>query len=132
MVWYQNLDRSKPYLKNFRRWSLWYDYNNAKHHEIKKMRMNWLEAMMRRFFKHEAYFRFFAVFCGLPFLFFLKKSMNRYSKPAEPEESFFLFKKFCILGHNTLLRLEGISLGTRQELRSHLSMLCLLSLVMKL
>jgi hypothetical protein len=34
MVWYQYLDRTTPYIKNYRRWNLWYDYNNPKHHDI--------------------------------------------------------------------------------------------------
>ena len=40
MVWYKYLDRSTPYIKNYRRWNMWYDYNNAKHHEICKINLN--------------------------------------------------------------------------------------------
>ncbi len=34
MVWYQHLNRTTPYMKNYRRWNMWYDFNNPKHHEI--------------------------------------------------------------------------------------------------
>ena len=37
MVWYQHLNRTNLYLKNYRRWNMWYDFNNPKHHEISNL-----------------------------------------------------------------------------------------------
>lgn len=85
MVWYQHLNRSTPYLKNFRRWNMWYDYNNAKHHEMKRMKSIFLEHMLRRMCKHEAYQRFFLMFCGIPLVLFFLKSKKRFAKKPEEE-----------------------------------------------
>lgn len=87
MVWYQTLKRTQPYLKNYRRWNLWYDYNNPKHLEMKRVKIIWLEFFLKRMFKHEAYSRYFLVFCGLPLIFFLLKTKKRFTKEAEPEPS---------------------------------------------
>ncbi len=85
-MWYQSLDRSQPYAKDYRRWNLWYDFSNPKHHEIKRLRTTFTEHIMRRFFKHESYLRFFSAFCIAPFIFFLVKQRSKYKVLPEPEE----------------------------------------------
>jgi hypothetical protein len=86
-MWYQYLDRSQPYAKDFRRWNLWYDYNNPKHHEIKRLKTTFIEHIGRRLFKHDAYLRFFGAICFIPFFFFLNKQRNKYKALPEPESS---------------------------------------------
>lgn len=88
-MWYQLLDRSKPYVKDFRRWNMWYDYNNPKHHEIQKLRTSFLEHIGRRLFKHEAYLRFFGAFCFFPFIAFLLKQRSKYKKQKEAQPSIY-------------------------------------------
>jgi len=85
MVWYEHLNRSTPYLKNYRRWNMWYDYNNSKHHEIRRMRSLWLEHILRRMTKHEAHTRFFLFFVVGPMLFWLNKTKKRFAAEPEPE-----------------------------------------------
>lgn len=86
MVWYENLDRSKPYLKNFRGWNLWYNYNNGNHHEMKRLRTSYIEHWLRRMGKHEAHARTFASFVLLPFAFWLFKTFKRFRPVKEEEE----------------------------------------------
>jgi len=88
-MWYQLLDRSQPYAKDYRRWNLWYDYNNPKHHEIKRLRTTFIEHIARRLFKHEAYVRFFGAFCFVPFIFFLFKQKGKYKALKEAEPSIY-------------------------------------------
>jgi hypothetical protein len=85
MVWYQYLKRTQPYLKNYRRWNLWYDYNNPKHQEIKRTKILWLEYALRRMFKHEAHTRYFLVFVGIPLFFWMLNTKKRFAKPVQPE-----------------------------------------------
>lgn len=88
-MWYQSLDRSQPYAKDYRRWNLWYDFNNPKHHEIKRLRTTFIEHIARRFFKHEAYLRFFGAMCFVPFIVFCFKQRSKYKKLKEPEQSIY-------------------------------------------
>ena len=85
-MWYQALNRSQQYLNNYRRWNMWYDYNNPKHHEIKRLRTTFIEHFARRLFKHEAYVRFFGAFCVLPFVFFLYKQYSKYRLPKNLDQ----------------------------------------------
>jgi hypothetical protein len=85
-MWYQTLKRTQPYLKNYRRLNLWYDYNNNKHQEIKRLKVLWLQHGLRRMTKHESYERFFLAFCVLPFLLWLNKQKKKYSKPKPADE----------------------------------------------
>ena len=101
-MWYQGLDRSVPYAKDYRRWNLWYDYNNPKHHEIKRLRTTFIEHIARRLFKHEAYLRFFGAFCFIPFLFFLWKQRSKYRQPQQPEPSIYSTAQLIAnIGRNT-------------------------------
>jgi hypothetical protein len=84
-MWYQLLDRSQPYAKDYRKWNLWYDYNNPRHHEIKRLKTTYLEHIGRRLFKHESNLRFFGAVCFWPFLFFLIKQKGKYKQPKEEE-----------------------------------------------
>lgn len=88
MVWYENLDRSKPYLKNFRGWNLWYNYNNGNHHEMKRLRTSYIEHWLRRMGKHESNARLFASFVLIPLFAWLYKTFKRF-KPLKPEEEAF-------------------------------------------
>jgi hypothetical protein len=101
-MWYQGLDRSVPYAKDYRRWNLWYDYNNPKHHEIKRLRTTFIEHVARRLFKHEAYLRFFGAFCFIPFLFFLWKQRSKYRQTKQPEPSIYSTAQLIAnIGRNT-------------------------------
>ncbi len=84
MVWYENLNRTYPYRKNFRKWNLWYDYNNPKHYEIKAIRLSMLSYFLKRLFKHEANFKYFKVICFFPLLLLISKA-KRYSKPKRQD-----------------------------------------------
>jgi len=85
MVWYESLRRDVPYIKNYRRWNLWYDFNNPKHQEIRRLKMTWFEHWVKRICKHEAHARFALAFIGVPLFFFLNKCRNRFMKDPEPE-----------------------------------------------
>jgi hypothetical protein len=101
-MWYQALNRSQPYLKTYRRWNMWYDYNNPKHHEIKRLRTTFIEHFGRRLFKHEAYLRFFGAVCFVPFIFFVMKQRSKYKKLKEPEPSVYSSSHLIAnIGRNT-------------------------------
>ena len=85
MVWYESLRRDVPYIKNFRRWNMWYDYNNPKHQEIRRLKMTWFEHWIKRMCKHEAHSRFALAFLGIPFFLFIMKQRKKYKKDPEPE-----------------------------------------------
>ncbi len=85
-MWYQYLNRSQPYLKNYRRWNMWYNHNNPQHREIKRLKAIWLEHALRRLCKWEAHTRFFIAFCLFPMGFWLAKQKKKFSKPKAPEE----------------------------------------------
>ncbi len=92
MVWYESLRRDVPYIKNFRRWNLWYDFNNPKHQEIRRLKMTWFEHWIKRICKHEAYARFSLAFLGIPLFVFLNKSRKRFQKDPEPEPGIKFYK----------------------------------------
>ena len=92
MSWYESLDRSTQYTKNYRRWNLFYDFNNSKHHEMKRLRSLWVEHWMRRLFKHEAHLRFFLAVVGCPALFWINGFRKRFkAKPAEEDGNNYIY-----------------------------------------
>jgi len=95
MVWYENLDRSKPYIKDYRGFNLWYDWNNGKHHDMKRIRSVWFNHWLYRMTKHEAHARFFGYMCILPFFSFAFKTINRFRpKVIKEEESLYSSAQF--------------------------------------
>jgi len=78
MVWYEKLDRTIPYQKIYRGFNLWYDFNNGKHHDMKRLRTVWLEHWLKRFCKHEAYSRSFIIFCIFPLYGYLFSTYKRF------------------------------------------------------
>lgn len=85
VLWYQYYDRSKPYLKEYKGFNLWYDYNNGKHHDMRRVRTVWLEHWVRRFCRHEAYSRAFGYLIVLPMFLYLYKTYNRF-KPEKKKD----------------------------------------------
>lgn len=88
-MWYQTLNRTQPYLKNYRRWNMWYDYNNPRHMEIKRIRVTLFDHWVRRMCKHEAFTRYFMVAVWAPFVFFLYKQKKKFSPLPPKEESYY-------------------------------------------
>jgi hypothetical protein len=93
MVWYESLRRDVPYIKNFRRWNMWYDYNNPKHQEIRRLKMTWFEHWIKRLCKHESHSRFALAFLGIPLALFIMKQRKKYKKDPEPEACKLKYKK---------------------------------------
>lgn len=89
MVWYEMLDRSRPYVKNHRGWNLWYNYNNGKHYEMHRMKYVYFDHWLRRFTKTEGAFRFVGAYLFLPFLFWAYKTYKRFGIPPKEEESLY-------------------------------------------
>ncbi len=89
MVWYENLNRKNPYIKDYRGWNLWYNYNNGKHHEMKRVRMIWFDHWLNRMSKHEGHARFFSAIVILPFLAWSFKTYKRFTPLKEQEEQIF-------------------------------------------
>lgn len=89
MVWYEGLDRTKPYIKDYRGWNMWYDFNNGKHHDMKRARTIWVEHWVRRFCKHEAYSRYAFTYILTPFFLYLYSQYKRFKPLPKPEESVF-------------------------------------------
>lgn len=89
MVWYENLDRSIPYTKQYRGWNMWYNYNNGKHHEMRRVRMMWFEHWVKRMVQHEFYMRIFGAWITIPFLFWAFKTYKRFKPLKEEDETIF-------------------------------------------
>lgn len=86
MVWYENLDRSKPYLNNYRGWNLWYNFNNGKHHEMKRLRVTFVEHWFKRMAKLEGNQHFMFAVLMVPFYVYLYKTYKRFQLPKDKEE----------------------------------------------
>lgn len=89
MVWYEYLDRTKPYYKHYRQLNLWYDFNNGKHHDMKRVRTIWLEHWLKRICKHEMYSRPFIYLVVIPFYAYLYKTYKRFQPPKKPGQEIF-------------------------------------------
>lgn len=101
MSWYENLDRSKPYRKDFRGWNLWYNFNNGKHHEMKRLRTAWLEHWLKRLCKHEGHYRPIAAVIGFPFVAWCFKTWKRFSPLPEPEDTIYSSSQYIAsIGRN--------------------------------
>jgi hypothetical protein len=86
-MWYQYLNRKQPYMKNFRKWNLWYDHNNPRHFEILRQRATFFEHILRRICKHDVNMRAFFGFVLFPFFAFLWKQKKRFTKQNNDELS---------------------------------------------
>lgn len=102
MVWYEYLRRDIPYIKDYRGFNLWYDYNNGKHHEMKKVRSFYFEHWLRRLCKHEAFSRTFVWFVMIPFWIYVYKTFKRFRPVSNnEEESLFSGAQFVsVIGRN--------------------------------
>lgn len=85
-MWYQYLNRNQPYLKNYRKWNMWYDHNNPKHYEILRQRSTFFEHIIRRICGHDIHMRFFMVFCMLPLFGYLLKQRKRFTYKKVDED----------------------------------------------
>ena len=86
MSWYEHLDRKIPYIKEYRHFNLWYNYNNGQHHDMKRLRTIWMEYWIRRFCKHEAYSRPFLYAVVTPAFAYIYSTYKRF-QPLKTEEA---------------------------------------------
>lgn len=89
MSWYEHLDRKLPYIKEYRHFNLWYNYNNGQHHDMKRLRTVWMEYWIRRFCKHEAYSRTFMGYVVMPFFLYMYTSYKRFQPLKAQDESIY-------------------------------------------
>lgn len=96
------LNRSQPYMKNYRRMNLWYDYNNIKHWEVGKATMSWPVHFVKRVCKHDFHFRAFNMFFGLPFFLFLLNQRKKFKpKKEEKKENYYGYAQYVAnIGRN--------------------------------
>ena len=101
MVWYERLRRDIPYIKEYRHFNLWYDYNNGKHHDMKRVRTIWLEHWIKRMCKHEAYSRYIGMFIVVPMWLWIFSTYKRFKPLPKPEESLYSGAQFVAsIGRN--------------------------------
>lgn len=102
MSWYENLNRSIPYMKQYRSLNLWYDYNNGKHREIVKPRTLIVDYWIQRFFKHEAHSRLFYAAIGVPCLAWLVSVKGRFAGSKKEEQEYYSGAQFVAsIGRNS-------------------------------
>ena len=101
MVWYERLDRTVPYPKNYQGFNLWYNFNNGKHQDMKRVRTWWIDHWIRRMTKHECFNQIFWPMVILPFIAYAFKIRKRFKTLPEQEETVFSGSQFvAFIGRN--------------------------------